>query len=574
MNTSSIETLSQAASQLAGEALRALSKAFRSRQLYLPNNPARNQSLDLAREAFTRLWAEADKLVLEVRESSFSCAGDVVFQDRERASDSLPWLLYRDGVRSFTFMDGCEAAELEELLDMLQRVRGSESEDDDIVTLLWVADFARMSYRHVDVSEGGDDWSEQESTSAGNGAAAGVVSMSPGEPSLAVPDAESATPSPEQTREASPGLIRPDDFDSTLYFLDQRETTYLQEELRREYSEDQRRLVLASLFDTLELQVEPAVQKEVLDLLDQLVLEFLASGHYDLVAYILREAARLVDSSSVVPDTARALTRLPERMSEPAAVGQLLAAVDNNVRAPVTSLLEVLFGELRVAALEPLMTWLGTSSASPIRASVEKASLRLAGAHTAEVARLLESENDVVVSGALRLVGQLQTAAVVPALAKVLKTGPARLRAEAVGVLSSIGSPGALQALERAVDDEDREVRVAGYRAIRASRYSAALPRLADQLRRKDTRNADLGEKMALFEAFGSLCGDAGVRDLDSLLNSRGLLGARENAEIRACAARALGMIGTGMAMSALQRASDTRDVVVRNAVARAMRGE
>jgi len=142
-----------------------------------------------------------------------------------------------------------------------------------------------------------------------------------------------------------------------------------------------------------------------------------------------------------------------------------------------------------------------------------------------------------------------------------------------VGVLADIGSPSALQALERAIDDADRDVRVATYRAIGTRKHGGALPRLLDAIRRKETRSADLGEKMALFEAFGSLCGNSGVNELDTLLNARGLLGAKENAEIRACAARALGLIGTPMAMGSLQRAADTKDLVVRNAVARAMRG-
>jgi HEAT repeat protein len=78
---------------------------------------------------------------------------------------------------------------------------------------------------------------------------------------------------------------------------------------------------------------------------------------------------------------------------------------------------------------------------------------------------------------------------------------------------------------------------------------------------------------MALFEAFGTLCGDAGVVELDGLLNARGLIGAREPTEVRACAARALGLIGTKAARSALQRAADSKDMVVRSAVTRAQRG-
>ena len=98
------------------------------------------------------------------------------------------------------------------------------------------------------------------------------------------------------------------------------------------------------------------------------------------------------------------------------------------------------------------------------------------------------------------------------------------------------------------------------------------MPRLLAVLRAKETRATDLGEKMALFEAFGSLCGDAGVPELDAILNSKGLLGAKEPPEFRACAARALGLIGSPAAFASLQRASDTKEVVVRSAVLRAMR--
>ena len=197
----------------------------------------------------------------------------------------------------------------------------------------------------------------------------------------------------------------------------------------------------------------------------------------------------------------------------------------------------------------------------------------LAAAHTAELAQLLEHANAFVVRGALRLAAQLATPAAVPGLSRLLRGSDAKLRVEALNVLGVIASPAALQAVERGIDDSDRDVRVAAFRVIGSRSHTAALPRLRDAVRRKELRSADLSEKMALFEAFGSMCGDAGVTELDTLLNARGLLGARASTELRACAARALGMVASPIAMTALQRAADTKDVVVRSAVARAMRG-
>jgi len=543
------------------EALRAFAKALRAVQLYLPNNPTRAQSVEQARQAFVRVWSLVSSLEIHVREASFLVEDRVVYQDVDRGTESLPWLLYRDGVRSLTFSPGFETADLGALLGVLHKARTATTDDDDLITMLWVTDLAHVAYRYVE-SAGGNDYVLTA------GELLGIATAQAGALPLTTPPAETPPPG-----DGAPGLVRTEDFDSTLYFLDPREAAYLQDELKREYTEDQRRMVLASLFDIIEVQDSADAQREALGVLDQLVLEFLTLGEYELVAYTLREAAVTAKHERVVSEVQQGLQQLPARLSEPIVVAQLLHALDESARVPVASLLEMLFAELRPSALEPLVSWLGASVSSPARAAIERASLRLAGANTAELARLLESPHESVVRGALRLVGQLASPAAVPGLARLLRGPDVKVRAEAVTALSEIGSPSAMQSLERALDDADREVRVAVYRAIGARKHTGALPRLQDAIRRKEIRAADLGEKMALFEAFGGMCGDAGVPELDGILNARGLLGAKESPEMRACAARALGLVATRAALAALQKSADTKDVVVRSAVARAMRG-
>jgi len=543
------------------EALRAFAKAFRAVQLYLPNNPARAQSVDQARAAFARVWPHLSPLELQVREASLLVDDRVVYQDLERATESLPWLLYRDGLRTLSFETGFEASDLDALLALLHRVRTATTDDDDLVTMLWVADLPGVGYRYVEGTGTGDY------VVSSGARASGSAAMPSDLPLTTAPAGATAS------GDAPQGVVRTEDFDSTLYFLEPREAAYLQDELKREYSEDQRRLVLASLFDIIDVQTDPEAQREAVGVLGQLVLEFLTLGEYELVAYLLREAASVAGHDGLDVQVAERLGELPAHLSEPHAVAQLLQGLDGDSRAPVASLLEGLFAELRPAALEPLVAWLGSAPASPARAAIERASLRMAGANTAELARMLEHPQEAVVRGALRLAAQLATPAAVPGLAKLLRGGDVKLRAEAVTALADIGSPSALQALERALDDADREVRVAAFRAIGTRKHAGALPRLLDAIRRKEIRTVDLGEKTALFEAFGGMCGDAGVGELDAILNARGLLGAKETPEMRACAARALGLVGTRAALAALQKAVDAKDVVVRSAVARALRG-
>jgi HEAT repeat protein len=106
-------------------------------------------------------------------------------------------------------------------------------------------------------------------------------------------------------------------------------------------------------------------------------------------------------------------------------------------------------------------------------------------------------------------------------LARVLAESDAELRVAAVQALTEIGTPGAMQALERGLEDGDRDVRIATVRAVQGRGYRAALPRLEAAVKGRGVRDADLSEKMAFFEAYGTMCGDGGVATLDGMLNSK-----------------------------------------------------
>ncbi|MDQ8167243.1 MAG: HEAT repeat domain-containing protein [Gemmatimonadota bacterium] len=560
------------------EALRAFAKALRATQLYLPNNPVLAQSLEHTRRAFSAVWSHGIPLTLRIKETSLEWEGRTVLLDVERGTEGLPWLLYRDGVRSLTLHAGFEAMDLHALLGILHAARTASPDADDLVTTLWVAGLATVEYRHVDsastggpVDEGADDLAVYRpgfvSFAIGEEAADGPTDAREGE---AGGSAGAAPPS---------GLLRMDDFDSTLHFLRPGEIAQLQDELEREYADDHRQRVLTCLFDLIGGIGTPDAQREAVAVLDTLLVEFLMVGDYELVTVTLREASVLARRTTLEADVVTALQALPARLSEPAAMQQLLQVLDEALRTPSSALLESLFMQLRPSALEPLVAWIGAPPglvAPPSQATrtvVEQAVQRLAATHTSAVARLLDHEHADVVRGAVRLVAQLATPAAVPGLTRLVRAPDPALRLEVVSALGTIASPSALQAVERAIDDDDREVRIAALRVLAACMHTLALPRIGNALLRKELRGAELSEKMALFETFGTLCGESGVPKLDALLNAHGMLGPKEPSDIRACAARALGLVGTPLALAALERSASTKDVVVRSAVTRALRG-
>jgi HEAT repeat protein len=553
------------------ELLRLFGKAARAHQLYLPNNPVYKSAQDALRAGFLPIWEQTDELVLSFTENEVKYGGETALEERSKGSDSLPWIFFKDGVRELRFLRGFDAEELAKLLDILQRVRKASPDEDDLLTLLWQGDFTFLRYRYVDMTveptvplaEGGEALTEGDELSEGGGRTGRRI-----DPATY---AGGGDDEPEETRA---GVVSMSDFDATLYFLDEKEIEYLQTEVRREYETDLRQNVVAMLLDILEQQPDATIREEVADVLDNFMLHMLSAGQFRNVAYLLREAQVASQrAAELQPPVRDRLTQLPSRLSAPDALSQMLQSIDESAEPPTAAELEDLFEQLRPAALETVFEWLGRLQTPRVRPLLEQAAARLASQNTGELVKLIGSSLRAVALEATRRAGAVKTPAAVAPLAKLLAHGDVELRTAAIQALSEIGTPGAMQALERGVEDADREVRIATVRAIQTRAYRAGLPKLEAAVHGRAIRSADLSEKMALFEAYGSMCGDAGVAALDATLNGKSMFGRREEPEIRACAAMALGRVGTPTAHEALQRAATEKDVVVRNAVSRALRG-
>jgi HEAT repeat protein len=543
------------------ELLRTFVKAARAHQLYLPNNPIYKAALDTVRNAFVPLWEETDELVLTFTTLEIRWHGHAVLRETAKSSDSLPWLFYKDGVRELTIHKGFEQDELMKLLTILQRVRKTSPDEDDLLTLLWEQDFLHLHYRYVDLGlEPADPLADGGEPPR---------PMSPEE----VRAANEAF-ADELTDESSAELVNMADFDSTLYFLDEREIEYLQGEIVREYGADLRQAVAASLFDIFETQTKPDVRAEVCDLVETLLLYMLAGGHLRTVAYLLREsqvsAGRARD---VTPEQRERLAQIPARLSQPEPLGQLLQALDDSSDLPPIDELTELFEQLRPMALGSLFSWLGRLQNPRLRPLLEQAAARLTSANTAELVKLIQSEERGVSLEAVRRCGALKIQAGVAAIGRVMANADPELRMACAQALGEIGSAGALQTLEAWVASDDRDTRVMVVKLLASRGYRPVQTRVEAAVKRKELRDADLTEKVAFFEAYGMLSGDSAVPYLDGILNGKGFLGRRDDPEIRACAAMALGRINSDHAQRALRKAVSEKDVVVRNAVTKALRG-
>jgi hypothetical protein len=480
-----------------------------------------------------------------------------VINEPDKTTDALPWILYKDGIRELRLLRDVEQQELVQLIDILTRVRKASPDEDDLLTLLWEQEFAFVRYRYVDVTLEGVTPLEL-SESAQTERLVDPLQMHE-------PPQEAILPS---------GVVNLDDFDATLYFLDEREVEYLRDAVAGEYAADLRGNVIAILLDVFEAQADPAIRDEIVGVLDNLLVHLLTVGQLRTVAHLLREVNLAANRArELTPMQRETLLSLPNRMSEADALSQLLQSLDERADLPEQAELNELFDQLRVSALSTIFSWLGRLQNPRVRSQLEAAAQRLAAANTGELVRLIGATEREVALEAVRRAGAMRAAAAVPALARLMGQMDADVRLAAVQALAEIATPGALQQLERTIDDASREVRVATARALATRLHRPALPRIEAAIKGKRLQEADLTERMALFEAFGAMCGDAGISLLDGFLNAKGFFGRREDPELRACAAMALGRVGSATAIAALRRASSDKEILVRNAVNRALRG-
>ncbi len=550
--------------ELVGEFFITLGKALRAFQLYDENNPVYQRFIHALAAGFEGLWEELDELHVVVEEDGLLVDGEEVYRNPTR-SESLAFLLYKDGIRTVTFRPGIER-ESKLLLTVLNQARLARSEGDDLITLLWEADLQHLRYRYVDLLAEGVTMPE-----TGPGNSIGELQAVLEAESPEGEDGESGATASDQA--APPQALNREDFNPTLYSLDAREMERVQAAIDEEMQRDVRGEVLNALFDRLE-EPNPPRQTEILEIISLLVPGLLARGELAAASQVLGELRAVEGRDGVMtPEHREAVVELLDRLSSEDTVGELVRALEGGTVAPSPQLLGSFLAHLRPRALGILIRAAETTPSRELQPVLRQAVAGIAQRNRTALLRFLQSDDPVVLSGALFLAGRMQVKEVVPYLTDLLYHESPEVRKAAVRTVMDLKATTLASSLQDTLLDPETEVRVAAARALEKLRYRGAGPRFREILQSKEIRSADLTEQIAMFEAYGSVEDPQAVPFLDKYLNGKGFLGRREASEIRACAALALGKIASPVAKEALRKAVTDDDPVVRNAVGRALRG-
>ena len=548
----------------------ALDKAVRARRLYQANNPVFLSFVQTLRDALARLWGVTNSLSVTVEEHAFTWEEHSFSVGEGR--DNMAFLFYKDGIRYLTFLPTFED-EIDAFLDVMHKSRVLDQQsDDDMVTILWQKEFTAFQYSYVDALAEGLYVPD----------AVPLRSAEPIEPEQIQADiaeeadfeTEQAPTAIQQGKPSVAASIRREDFEETLYFLEPSELAIIHEEVEKEWRRELKADVLAAMFDRLEDPM-PDRQTEILRILRQLLPAYLGRGDLASASTILIELNGIVESANVLgPEQEQLARELFSELSEPAALSQLLRSLEEGAIDPSGVELGIFLRHLGPQALPLLLRATETTRVATLQGRLRVAVEQLGRAYPDRVIELIKSEDEIIAAGATNLAGQMALPSSAVAVVSLLGRPSIPLRRAAVDALIQIKSGTALDGLQRALEDDDREVRIAAARGLTTLRYQPARNRLETILEGNRLRDADLTEKIAFFEAYGAVANAESVVMLDRMLNGKNLLRQKQSPELRACAAMALGRVGSPASRAALQKAASEQNPMVRNAVMKAMRQE
>ena len=547
-----------------------LGKALRAFQLYDENNPVRRRFVTSLREAFEQLWQEVEGLNLAVEEDRILLVGEEVYRSSSR-SDSLAFLLYKDGIRDVTFLPGVEGSEVDKILGVFQRAKMLKTaEADDLVTMLWEQDLEFFTCRCVDrITEGAvlpTTQTEEER------AALDQVLQGEAQGSQAAEDGAGGQADTAEGKPPPPKIGQ--DFSPTLYALDPDEKEQLRRALASEMSRDVRHDVLAALFDRLEEAGYPDRKSEILKILRELLPNLLSRGAVEYAANVLEELAAVRAEPGVLDEVRqRECDEVLDDLSSTETLEELVRALqDGTIDVPV-DVLGRLLKFLRAGALPVLLGAAEQEEIPGLKDTLRGAVHGIASENPEAVLALLDHADPVVTSGAVRLIGRMGMAEAAPSLVGLISHPDTDVRLALVETAELLRDVTTTDTLIDALSDAEPDVRVAAARALATLRVETAAPALEALVTGKKIRQADLSEKIAIFESYALLGGAGAAEVLNELLNKKSFLGRREPSQIRASAARALGRAGLPGAQEALRAAHDDADAVVRTAVRQALEG-
>lgn len=520
-----------------------LIKAKKTLRMYPENNPIYIKTVDAAFAIVQEYLDFHDELALKIRQFEVICDGEQVYHNPGK-DDNFALFFFKDGVRDLTFRKGLVREELEDFLKIIAFDFDSVTDDDDVVTMMWERDFQHIGYI-VDETYLMDDQDYEGS---------------------AVKEIREKSAGDDEVLRAYREAFDVEGVGSIPVIpLTDHDVETLKRDLDADVSESGRKLrhMLLEMFymaDTGdELQELVSLCKGAIDFSLQYV------DVEGVCAFVRKADALLVGEGC--PETIKPSLRAVVKYINSDRVIKLVGDLLDSGAEVEAEKFDQLFSLMDTGAIPSLIKILGELSSIHARKAIINSLIILGKRDLAAISKGLGDSRWYVVRNIIYVFRHIGDRRAVEYLVKKLRHDDIRVKKEIIKALGELGGGEVVQHLRGFIDSSDSGLRALAAKALAQSKSPAARKILVEKISSADFRNRDFAEKKEFFEALSHWRDPELVGLLDRILRRSSLFRRARVTESRACAAYALGMIGSKEALEVLRKFRNVNNALIREYV-------
>jgi len=540
-------------------------KAFR---LYPPENPSLNEFQEQTLNKFNLFLNKYQAFAFQIGEFDFGFQGKLLYENKDLKS-SLAFQFYKDGLRELRFIKGLERWEVQKLMDIIKRMDHISRLEDDLVTMLWEADFIHISYlatdefldetpvvipenvqefrKHlvfeplahkVDQDFGAEEEQDEFDLEA-------ILSRRP------------AGPPPVAEHQG-------------LYFLTSDELERLRREVESEIAPTSVFNIIDILFEILALENNLEPYQEAVEVLGKLLEALITLGEFQKATDLITRLNIILNTYQLQDWQIKLIRQLIETSGEPKRIERIGKILEQDKGKP----LEEVSGFLLLLgpnSIPPLIRVLGELNNAKARRMICDVLCEI-GRNSIEV--IIPFMNDrrwFLVRNIIYILTRIGKEQALPDIQKAIHHPDERVRREVISALGVIGGTKVFGLLAKALTDGNDRVRCMAALNLAKVGKTASLPLLFEVVQSKEFSKRDKTEVKAFFDAIGITASDEAIPLLQKLLEQKSWFWEGKKMEIRAGAANALALIGTPEAKAILNSGKDSKDQNIRQACLQAM---
>jgi hypothetical protein len=495
-----------------------LLRARKQMHIYPENNPVHKEAAKKLFDKFSAYVQKHVEFTWKIDKYSITCDGVTIYHKEER-EDNLALFFFRDGLRALSFRQGLTENELREFVRILNTDIDAEAEDDDIVTLLWEADFQHIKYL---VDENFlSDWEITENRAI---------------PDDAIKNAHAAGMMAEESKPWRPAGIDEEALEAIRTGI-------------REHSKPRTRktaTILAEMFrrgkDT----------ERVVRFLEETIRHAISCGDFGSAAYILEQTLATAEPGAATGHSP--VARLVSAVNGPRLIGEIGEYLKAGFSIVEEDFLRYakFFDERAIPHLMQIMGFEENLRARRILIGALSITGRM---NIHAIGRFITDDRWFVVRNTAMILGNIGSAEAVTYLDRAVTHEDSRVRKAAIKALVSSGGPTTLDRLINALHDANVYVRITAARAIADAGTDEGKKALMREMMEKQFHSREMIEKKEFFCALARWK-DSDVKEFClKLLGRRRLFRKARDEETKACAAYALGILEMKESIPVLKKA-------------------